>query len=517
MNFHTLDLIVILIYLAGTTLLGVYFGWRRTDSRSFMIARRNLPAWVIGISIFGTYLSSNTFIGIPGKAFSENWNSFVFSLSIPFAAWLAVKYFIPFYRFNGEISAYHHFESRFGKWAKIYAVLCFLFTQFARVGSILFGVSLTLSALIPVDLRIIILITGILVIIYTTFGGMEAVIWTDVVQSFILTAGTLLILILIVLKTPGGLSEIISLGIRYKKFSLGSLNVSFGSPTVWVIFLYGLFINLTNFGMDQNYVQRYHAAGSRQDAGKSVWLLATLYIPVSLLFFFIGTSLFGYTVNSPKFLTLFQDRMANITSGLPGLPREEIISLLNQPGTGDSILPLFISHVVPSGISGLIISAILAAAMSTLSSCMNSSATIYLRDIHPNTPGNPVDEKVSLRILKLSTLVFGIISILIAWAMVGVKSLLDAWWILSGIFSGGLLGLFLLGLLSKAKNPHAQASIFIGIFVIAWMTIPGLIPDHLHWLRSPFHANMIIVIGTLTIFITGILISKIFSTDAGKK
>lgn len=153
------DIIIILGYMIGVTVIGVLLGKRKRNSRGFMIAGGNLPGWVIGLSIFGTYLSSNTFLGIPGKAFSENWNSFVFSLSIPFAAWLAVKYFIPFYRRRGEISAYQQFETRFGKWAKYYAVICFMLTQLSRMGSILFGTGLVLSALLHIQIWIIILLT----------------------------------------------------------------------------------------------------------------------------------------------------------------------------------------------------------------------------------------------------------------------------------------------------------------------------------------------------------------------
>jgi SSS family solute:Na+ symporter len=508
-----IDIIIILAYLAGIALLGMYFGIRRKNSRDFMIAGGNMPGWVIGLSIFGTYLSSNTFLGIPGKAFSGNWNSFVFSLAIPFAALIAVKYFIPFYREKGDISAYHHFEKRFGTWAKVYAVICFMLTQLARTGSILFGVGLVLSALLHIHLWPVIVITGIVVIIYTTIGGMEAVIWTDVVQSILLMIGAVLILVMLIIHIPGGIPGLISDGYREGKFSLGSWRPEFSSSTVWVVFLYGFFINLTNFGIDQNYIQRYHAARTPNEASYSVWMLSRLYIPVSLLFFIIGSSLFFFTVNNTGFLAVLFQNIQNLPADLLTQSKAGLYRSLSAEGVGDQILPLFIAHSLPPGFPGLIIAALLAAAQSTISSSMNSAATIYLKDIHHPFIGKPGNDKNDLMILKIATLVFGLISIIAAIAMIGVQSVLDAWWVLSGIFSGGLLGLFLLGWLTRVNNPSAIIAVIIGILCTIWMTIPGILPPGFEWLKSPFHANMIIVIGTLAIFLSGLLISKIESRE----
>ncbi len=141
------DLVVLAVYLAAVVGFGCWFVRKSGSTAQFMAGGGALPGWAVGLSIFGTYLSSNTFIGVPGKAYASNWNAFVFSLSLPVAAWLAVRYFVPFYRNAGEISAYHHFEKRFGAWARTYAVICYLLTQFARMGSILFGVSLALALL----------------------------------------------------------------------------------------------------------------------------------------------------------------------------------------------------------------------------------------------------------------------------------------------------------------------------------------------------------------------------------
>ena len=132
------DLFVIALYLFGMIGIGVYFSRKKQSTEQFTKASGHIPGWALGISLYATFLSSNTFLGVPGKAFGGDWNAFVFSLSMPFAAWIAAKYFVPFYRKSGEVSAYTHLERRFGPWARTYAMVCFVLTQLARMGSIFF-------------------------------------------------------------------------------------------------------------------------------------------------------------------------------------------------------------------------------------------------------------------------------------------------------------------------------------------------------------------------------------------
>src|SRR6478609_7415004 len=293
------DLMVIVVYMIAMVLTGVWFSRKGKDADQFTKAAGSIPGWAIGLSIYATFLSSNTFLGVPGKAFGSNWNAFVFSLSMPFAAWLASKYFIPFYRKTGEVSAYTHLEHRFGSWARTYSVICFLLTQFARMGSVFFGIALSLHALTGYSMSMIIIVVGIIIIIYTVLGGIEAVIWTEVVQAVIKTLGAILILYIVIDKMPGGIEEIVAIGRVDNKFSLGSLSFDFTSSTFWVILFYGFFINMNNFGIDQTYVQRYHATTSQKEASKSLWLCVKLYLPVSLLFFVIGSCLYGYYQVNP--------------------------------------------------------------------------------------------------------------------------------------------------------------------------------------------------------------------------
>jgi len=501
-----IDISVILIYLLAMVLAGVWFSRNNNSADQFTKASGLIPGWAVGISLYATFLSSNTFLGVPGKAFGSNWNSLVFSISMPLAAWVAVKYFVPFYRTAGGVSAYTHLEHRFGSWARTYAMVCFLLTQLARMGSIFFGIALSLQALTGYDMTTIMIATGVCIVAYTVLGGIEAVIWTEVVQGVLLTFGGLLILYLIVTHVDGGVSAITGIGMRDGKFSLGSLSPDFAGPSFWVILLYGFFINLNNFGMDQNYVQRYHTSSSAKEAAKSVWLCVKLYLPISLLFFMIGTGLYAYYEQHPGLTETI--RLQTAAERLPLTASDAEISAraatLQAADYGDKVMPHFMVSMVPAGLLGLVISAIMAAAMSTISSGMNASATVFTEDIYKRYIRPDSTGKQALRVLFISTGVFGVLGILTGISMIGVESILDVWWQLSGIFAGGMLGLFLLGIISKrAQNGDAVIAVAAGVLAILWMTFSHLIPEQYRYLRYPLHANMIIVVGTLVISLVG--------------
>ena len=498
-TLRTLDLWVLILYAAALMAFGISFARRNKSATAFMTASGRLPGWAVGLSLFGTFLSSNTFLGVPGNAFSGSWNSYTFSLTLPLAAWAASKWFIPFYRQGGHISAYHHLEERFGRWARTYAVVCYLLTQLARTGSILFGVALAMSALTGWNLTAIILATGVIVTVYTLVGGIEAVIWTDVVQSIVLTIGTVVLLALVIGGTPGGLGAILETAGAAGKFSLGPFSPSLAESTFWVVLIYGLFINLNNFGIDQSYVQRFHTARTESEARKSVWLAAALYVPVSLLFFFLGSALFAHVQLDP----VLQQELATAT----GTSASAVAS--GTAGIGDRVLPYFIATRLPAGMAGLLVAALFSAAVSSIDTSLNSSATVLVQDIVRPYLSPELSEETSLRFLRLGTLLMGVLGTGTALAMIGVASLLDAWWTLSGIFAGGVLGLFLLGMVSRNVDRAAAATATaLGVVVILWMTLSPRLEGSLAWLRSPFHSNMIIVFGTLTIFLAGLLLSR---------
>jgi SSS family solute:Na+ symporter len=486
------DALIFIILVIGNVIFGASFIRKNKTSEQFTTGAGRIPGWAVGMSIFATFVSSISFLGLPGKAYSSDWNAFVFSLSIPAASYAAVKFFIPLYREIGSVSAYYYLELRFGAWARIYASACYILTQLMRTGAILLLLALPVNALFGWDVKTIIIITGLAVILYSMLGGIQAVIWTDTIQGLILIAGALVCALFLMFSMPEGPGQLFRIAAASDKFSLGSFGTSLRDSTFWVVLFYGLFINLQNYGIDQNYIQRYMAAGSNKAAKSSAIFGSLLYIPVSALFFFIGTSLFAYYTARPELLPAH----------------------LQQPGTGDSVFPWFIASGLPAGMTGLLIAAIFSAGMSTVSTSLNSTATIVLTDYYKRIFNGKAGEKESMLVLRIASTLTGITGVIIALLLVGVESVLDAWWALASIFSGGMLGLFLLGYISrKARKTDAVLGVIAGVIVIAWMSLSPLFftEGKLLEFRSPFHANLTIVFGTTVIFLTGFILSHLLS------
>jgi solute:Na+ symporter, SSS family len=492
-HFTGLDLAVLAGYFVATMAIGFAFSRRSRSVEGFTAADRNLPGWLTGLSILGTFVSSITFLAVPAKAYASNWNAFAFSLALPLAAWIAVRWFLPFYRRNAYVSAYQHLETRFGPWARAYASLCYLLTQLARMGTVMYLMALPMSVLLGWDIRTVILVTGLSVTVYALVGGIVAVIYTDAIQTIVLVAGAAVCAALMVGAMPEGPGQLLRIAAGHHKFSLGSFGPGLGEPTFWVVLAYGLVINLQNFGIDQNYVQRYIASRSDAEARKSVWLGGLAYVPLSAVFLFIGTALFAYYAVRPDALS----------------PAYRDLSKT------DSVFPWFIVTVLPSGVTGLLVAAIFAAAMSTVSTSLNSSATIILNDYYRRYVNRRATERESMRLLRGTTIAWGLAGTGMALAMTTVRSALDAWWSLAGIFGGGTLGLFLLGFVSRrAGNRAAAAGVGGGIVLILWMTLSpkwAALPPA--W-RSPFHDFLVIVFGTLAVLGIGLALGRSGSARA---
>ena len=328
------------------------------------------------------------------------------------------------------------------------------------------------------DIGTIIIVTGALTIIYAVLGGISAVVWTDAIQGLILIAGALVCALILTFGMPEGPGQLFRIAAADGKFSLGSLSATLTEPTVWVVLVYGIFINLQNYGIDQNYVQRYMTAKSTGEAVKATLFGDLLYIPVSLVFVYIGTALYSYYTAQPELLP----------AGI----------------TGDKVFPYFIVHGLPTGLTGLVIASLFSAGMSTVATSINSSATIVFTDFYKKIRRKPVtnEKKAHMTVLYTASAVVGVAGILIGLAMMKINGVLDAWWKLSSIFSGGMLGLFLLALVHK--NPNRVGAILgvaLGLCVIAWMSLPVF--------KCPIHTYLTIVFGTTTIFLVGLIITTI--------
>jgi SSS family solute:Na+ symporter len=316
-------------------------------------------------------------------------------------------------------------------------------------------------------------------------GGIQAVVWTDAIQGIVLITGAVLSLLFILFSMPEGPGQLFRIAAEHQKFSLGSFGTELTQPTFWVVLIYGIFINLQNFGIDQNYVQRYMASGTDKDAKRSALFGGLIYVPVSFVFLFIGTGLFAYYQSGAG----------------------ELSAALMDPDMGDRVFPYFIVHSLPVGVSGLLIAAVFAAGMSTISTSFNSSAPVFLTDYYKRYFKKESSDRDSMKVLYISSIIISLMGVGIGIAMINVKSALDAWWKLASIFSGGMLGLFLLAAFTQVKKPLAAATgAALGVLVILYLSAgPILFGDQIP--GGNIHSYLAIVFGTMVIFLSGFAIA----------
>jgi SSS family solute:Na+ symporter len=521
--FSGVDWAVLIAYFVGILMIGVVFWRKNKSSDDFTAGGRSLPGWLCGMSIFATYLSSISYLALPGKAFTDNWNAFAFSLALPPAAWIAVHYFLPMYRASGEVSAYSLLEHRFGLWARLFASSFYLLFQVARIGVVMYLMALPMAILFGWDMRTLIVVTGIIVTAYSFIGGITAVIWADAIQAFVLLAGALLALVILLVGLPGGPNQVFQIGSAEGKFSLGSTSPwEISAPTLWIVLAYGLFENLKNFGVDQSYVQRYIASSSDREAAKSIWLGAILYVPVSAIFLFIGTSLYAYYQSHPEDMIAVRQivaeqklMQAGVATDAPQYTDQlsKTAAALTEGDLGDRVFPHFIAAHLPIGARGLLIAAVFAAAMSTVSTGLNSSATLVMSDFYRRLIRPDATDKARILVLRGATLVWGMMGTAVALILVRLtNSVLDIWWTLSGVLGAAIIGLFLLGTTSpKLRERPAIAILAAGVLLIAWMTFSKTVywPDALAGLASPFHPFLVIVLGPTVMVLLGMLAARL--------
>jgi SSS family solute:Na+ symporter len=527
-GINPIDLTVLCAYVLGIALVAVIVSRKAKTTEGFTVGSRNMPGWAIGMSILGTYISSISFLALPGKAFDTNWSYFVFTLTLPVAALIAVVFFLPIYRREGLVSAYEFLEERLGYGGRAYAAACFVLLQVVRSGVILYLVAIALEPMADWKLWHLVLATGAFVTLYCMIGGFEAVIWTDVVQVFVLIGGALLCLgQLYFFEIEGGVSAAMSSASDAGKFSLTPADWSiepqesdyrpFGKPimmaTILTVVIYGVFENIKNFGVDQNYIQRFVAAKSTREAGRSLWLGSLMYIPLSLIFFLIGTGLFVLYkhADTPTAVTGAPVASQTIEANANLLP-EDIQK-------GDKVFPYFIQKRLPVGLRGLLVAAVFAAAMSTVSTSLNSASTVCMQDFYKRKIRPDATDDESLRMVRWFTLIFGIVGTLAGIGVILFKAeaAIDIWWIIAGILGGPFLGLFLLAVLvRRLGGMSVLISAIAGVLMIAWVMlsrIDAMWPDSLNHCACKWDGLMAGPVGTLTMVVVGLILAGFRATE----
>ena len=456
---NLINLSVVALFLLGMAGMGVYFLKRNNSSEEYFLGGRKIPGWALGLSMVGTSISSITFLALPAAAFVLDYRQLTPNLFMPVAALIACWIFIPFFRRGLKTTAYEYLESRYGTGIRIYAALYSLLGQLLRLAIILYLVVLPLSEMLDISESTAILAFGVITCFYTVFGGIEAVVWTDVVQTVILLGGGLLCVAAVALQLPGGLPQILEIGMEYDKFSLGPLDFSFSERTFWVMSLIGFIGFISEFSSNQNVVQRYIAAPTLREARKATLICIVMSLPTWIFFFFIGSCLFAYYKVFPS---------AEVAAMKP-----------------DDVLPHFILTEIWPGVGGVIIAACLAAAMSSLSSSINAVSTIWTIDFLRlmRRKGNDRFELVNA---KLASGAAGIIMIAGAWgiSLIPRESVYDLSAILGALLCSAGLTPFMLGFFTTRIGNRAILSGMYAALVFSVYNILNyfkLLPEPLQW------------------------------------
>ena len=426
--FGLINYSVLVLYLLVSVLIGLYFARKQKSTEDYFTGGGRIPWWASGLSVFGTLLSAITFMAIPAKSFTTDWSFFFLNITAILITPVIAFIFIPFFNKLKIKTAYQYLEDRFNYTARAFGSLSFILFQLGRIGIVLLLPALAISIVTGIQVEASILIMGILCIIYTTFGGIEAVIWTDVMQVIVLLGGSILAVVWILIHTETSIGNMMTFALERNKFNVANMELNFTESTFWVVFIGGLASAMVTQGTDQTIVQRFLTSTNIKDSQKTLYTNAVLTLPATIIFFGIGTLLFIFYSEMPTALS-------------PSI------------SNNDSIFPWYIVKELPIGVSGLLVAGIFSAAMSSISSSLNSVSTAYCNDFHAHF--NPqVSDKKLLKIARIATIITGLIGLLLALWMANsnIKSLWDQFYRFLGLFTGGLGGMFLLGMLTKKAN-----------------------------------------------------------------
>lgn len=478
---HTFDLIIVAVYLVSMAVLGMRFSRRQTTTENYFVAKRSVPGWAMGMSMLATMISSVTFVAYPGSSYAGDWSLLVPGFLLIVTLPLVAKVVIPFYREEVGMSAYEYFQRRFGRPARLYASAAFSLAHFSKMGFVLYLMALTISSMTGWNIHIVIFSVAVITVFYTVIGGIEAVVWTDVVQGFVMWIGIAVALGFLLLLPEGGPAAVFSIAAENGKFSLGSLDWDWSRPTIPVAILYGLFWYGQRYVADQTMVQRYLLAKSDRAALRGVRLGALLCVPVWALFMLIGTSVWSF----------FK------------LSGQAIPSAITK---ADQMFPYFLSAYLPPGMLGLLLAALTGAAMTMLASDLNSLGSVATEDFYRAVRPRSTDRE-RLRAARIIVIVTGLLNTVTALALVQSKgSALSMWFAVSAIASGGLAGLFLLAfLLARATRAGAYIGIAASTAFTIWAVLTkGTKPlVNLAPLNFPYDELTIGAIGNIVLFVVG--------------
>ncbi len=421
------DYTVLAVYFVVQFAVGAYFTRREKNTETFFVGNRNVVWWAAGLSIFGTSISAITYVSIPATAYASNWSSMFFNLGTLFLAPFVAMVFLPRLRLAKLTTAYEYLEQRFNLLARFYGAAVFFTFQLGRMGIVLYLPATVLHTATGMSVYYSILTMGLITTVYTVMGGIEAVIWTDVLQSFIFVGCALLALWLVYAGVEGGPAQVFRDAADADKFHVFDVSFDITTASIWVAVIGGIFANAYPMMGDQTVVQKYLATASPRDAAKAMWTNAALTLPIQLIFFGLGTGLWAFYRQHPD----------QLDKSLPN----------------DAILPQFVMQEFPAGLKGALIAGIFAASMSSLASSMNSMATVSVNDFYRRFVRDVPDRRALLT-ARILTGLFGIFATGSSLYVATIEpiTMFDLFLKFLGLVGGGLAALYVLGTCTKRAN-----------------------------------------------------------------
>ncbi|MBN2164501.1 MAG: sodium/solute symporter [Pontiellaceae bacterium] len=419
--FGTLNTAVLAIYLAGMLGIGLYFSRRQENAEMFFLGGRRLPWLAVAMSMYASLTSAVTYLGLPGTAYGENIALIIVCLMSPLVAPLILLLFYPLYHRLQITTSYEYIRRRFGRAAHYSVAGLFILARLGWLGTVIYAPAMAMSIATGLPLWSCICTMGLLATAYTTLGGLAAVVWTDVIQFIILVGGAIWVAISITQGVDGGAGQILSIAKESGRLHIADWKLdlfAMSGPIVAVSFFFQL---MQDYGTDQVTVQRLMATGSLRSTVKSVIFNAGTDIVIISLLLFIGLGLYAFSLKHP----------------------------MPEDLSADQIMPYYIIHYLPQGISGLLITAVFAAAMSSMDSGINSIATVLIKDFNLSSPASRLNEVAMARLL---TIALGTTATLLAFYISTIGGIIKSFASFMSLFSAPVLALFLLGTLTRKGN-----------------------------------------------------------------
>ncbi len=468
-TFTLLDYSIFAAYLLLTVAIGTIFikGQRNLDE--YFLAGRSIGSVIIAMTILASLFSGISFLAAPSEGYANGPIFYLVTLGFFVATPLTTLVFLPFYYNSRFFTAYQYLEERFSVHLRTLASASFVIRVLLWLAAATYAPALALEQATGMPLWFTILCTGVLTTLYTTFGGMRAVIWTDVMQLVVLFGGQVAIILVAVTKVPGGWGQVIELGQQGGRLDLSLSPDPTVRLTLWGLLIGAAFMHLVQMATDQVSVQRYLSAKSLKEAQRGLWLKLWMVMPVSGVFYATGLVLYAfYQVNGDPLAA------GKITKA-------------------DQILPYFVVTELPSGLPGLFIAAIYAASMSTISAGINSLTSASLVDFYQRLWKRPdLSEKNQLRIARALTFGYGTLVIILAFLVQRLGTLLEATNKVIGLIGGPLIGLFLLGILFRRATSRGALIGWIGGLVLTLWVCFGTRISFLWYAMTGCVATMLI-------------------------